>query len=332
MISRMFAKITSPAIGAVITKAIKKLPTALGITVYGSLTAGMIYSNQREHDVKAKKFEADCSDLVKNDSEFEIIGEPNHGSLTSKIVRDTKTGNEYVKKTAHGRRYLVEEFMISNFLHAIRKDQPECLIMQTENESGTHFHTLSYKDPGSQDLDNFIRSGRVNELKNKKVTGLEESLAADHIVGKQSDIILANLVIRETNQEFKISTIDNERAICPGIEFLHFGQISFPTDPSTLLGDIHDLDIPSDDNRSGLAGDAQAKEFGNIARNIMTSKKITDYYAKVAQADIDPLIHNCYRLAAHSTLFKSKECAQYHDLFRRIQNSAAEHATPINRS
>lgn len=323
MISRSITKIINPtALGTILTIA-KSLSGAL---IMGAVTAKLIYENQREHDVSGKKVEADCNDIVKDASKFQVVGEPNHGSLTAKVVRDRETGDKYVEKAAHSRKDLVKEFMYANFLHAVRNDQPECLILQKEDKSGAHFHTLSRKYPNSQDIENFIRSGRIDELRNKKVTGLEASLAADQVVGKQWDTKLANLIIRETDDEFKIGTIDNERGVCPDGGFFNIGRVRFPTYPSVLVDGICDLGTPSDDNTSGLAGDARAKEFGDIAINLMTSQKIKDYYTDVAQADINPLIQDCYRLAAHSTLFKAKECAQYQEHFRKIQTSAATYA------
>lgn len=325
MVNRMLTKITLPAMSAMITNLIKKIPAVFMVTAGGGLPVAMIYTNQREHDVKATKFEPDCSDIVKDASQFEMIGEPNHGSLSARVVKDMKTGHEYVEKAAHSRKNLVKEFMYANFLHLVRKDQPECLILQNEDKRGTHFHTLSRKYPNSQDIENFIRLGKLNDLKNKKVAGLEESLLGDQIIGKQLDTKLANLIIRETDDEFKISTIDNERAVDPAMGVLNFGRIKFPTQPSVLVSAISDLSYPSADNTSGLAGDPRAKEFGNIAITSMTSEKITDYYADVARADTHSLIQDCFRLAAHSTLFKSKECAQYREHFDKLQKLAGQH-------
>lgn len=315
MYNRTVTKILTP---------INKISGALSIIAIGAFTIKLIYENQREHHIKADKFGIDCSDIVKDSSQFEIIDEPNHGSLTAEIVRDTKTGNEYVKKAAHSRKNLVKEFMIGNLLNTINKNQSECLIMQTTNESGTHFHTLSRKHPDSQDVEDFVRAGRTYELKNKKITGLEASLAADQIVGKQSDTKLSNQIIRETDDEFIFSSIDNERAVSAGYNIFDSGKIRFPTDPTILIHSIHDLSEPSDENKSGLAGDTRAKEFGSVAKNLMTTEKVIDYYRDVATANVDPVINNCYRLANHSTLFKSKECAQYQALFHKIQKSAAQ--------
>lgn len=324
MFGRNITKILTPAVITMISNVAKKIPDALAITAMGVFTSKLIYENQREHDVKAEKFDASCSDIVKDSSQFEIIDKPHHASLTAEVVRDTKTGNEYVKKAAHSRKTLVKEFMFGNFLNLINKNQPECLIMQTTHESGTHFHTLSRKAPNSQDVEDFVRAGRTHELQNKKVIGLEASLAADQVVGKQSDTKLSNQLIRETPDAFIFSSIDNERAVSPRYSLLDSGKIRFPTDPTTLVHSIHDLGEPSADNKSGLSGDARAKEFGSVAKSLMTSEKVKDYYRDVATANVDPIISHCYRLANHSTLFKSNECSQYQALFHKIQKTAAE--------
>lgn len=50
--------------------------------------------------------------------------------------------------------------------------------------------------------------------------GLEETLITDHILGKQSDTKLANMIVRDDGDQLVFTTIDHERAVTPtGISF-----------------------------------------------------------------------------------------------------------------
>ncbi|VEH33808.1 hypothetical protein [Legionella sainthelensi] len=146
----------------------RKILNGISLLTAGYTTYKLINETQREHEIKTKVGIAHCDDLVKDSSEFEEIGKPIHGTLSSSYVKHKDTGKIYVKKGAHSREDIVKELMISNALHEIREEQPECLILQTKKRNGFQYHTLSRKFDNTQDVEDFVRQGKTGELKEKK--------------------------------------------------------------------------------------------------------------------------------------------------------------------
>ncbi|VEB36390.1 Uncharacterised protein [Legionella sainthelensi] len=305
----------------------RKILNGISLLAAGYTTYKLINETQREHEIKTKVGITHCDDLVKESSEFEEIGKPTHGTLSSSYVKHKDTGNIYVKKGAHSREDIVKELMISNALHEIREEQPECLILQTKKRNGFQYHTLSRKFDNTQDVEDFVRQGKTGELKKKKVVGLEETLITDHILGKQSDTKLANMIVRDDGNQLVFTTIDHERAVTPtGISFFHPTTPTYPSSKWTLIRSIHDLKEKNEDNHAGLASDPRAKEFGNLAVSVMEDKKIDDYYEKLAIANLDPVIDQCNRLAKESKngLVKHSDCVGYQLFFKEMQKKARE--------
>lgn len=312
------------------SKILKIIPTMAA----GYIAYKFVDSAQREHDIKTKEEITHCEDLVKDSSEFEEIDKPIHGTLSSSYVRHKNTGNMYVKKGAHSREDMIKEFMISNALHEIREEQPECLIMQTNNGNGFQYHTLSRKFPNTHDVEEFVRQGRIDELKKKKVVGLEDSLVTDQIFGKQSDTKLANMVVRDDKDKLVFTTIDHERAVTPtGFSFFNPTTPMYPKNKSTLIRSIHDLGERSDDNHAGLAGDPRAKEFGEMAENAMDNKEIGNYYKKVATTNFSHVIEQCNKLAksSNNSLARQSDCVGYQLFFNEMQKKAYETIERIER-
>ncbi|KTC82079.1 Uncharacterised protein [Legionella cincinnatiensis] len=304
-----------------------KLLKGISLVTAGYMTHKLMNEIQREHAIKTKEGITHCEDLVKAPSEFEEIGKPIHGTLSSSYVRHKETGQMYVKKGAHSREDIVKELMISNALHEIRKEQPECLIMQTKNRNGFQYHTLSRKFDNTQDVEEFVRQGKTDELKKKQAVGLEETLITDHIIGKQSDTKLANMIVRDDGDKLIFTTIDNERAVTPtGLSFFHPTSPTYPINKLALIRSIHDLSEKSDDNQAGLAGDPRAKEFGELAESVMENEKIDNYYQKLARTNLDPVIDQCNRLAKASNngLVKQSDCVGYQLFFKEMQKRAGE--------
>lgn len=306
-------------------KILKGLSIATGA---GYAMHKFIYETQREHEIKTKEGIAHTEDLVKESSEFEEIGKPAHGTLPASFVKHKDTGKEYVKKGAHTRDDLVKEFMIANALHEITPDQPECLIMQTKNDKGFQYHSLSRKFDNTQDVEEFVRQGKTDLLTKKEVVGLEGTLITDQVFGKQSDTKLANMLVRETPEQLIFTSIDHERAVTPtGFRFFQPSTPRYPTDKSTLIQSIHDLGEQSEENHAGLASDPRAKEFGKVAESIMDDKKINNYYKKIAATNLNPILEQCHRLAISSNngLVKQRDCDGYELFFKEMQKMAQEH-------
>ncbi|QEY51338.1 hypothetical protein [Legionella longbeachae] len=304
-----------------------KILKSISMLTAGYTTYTLIYETQREHEIKTNVEITHCEDLVKESSEFEEIGKPTHGTLSSAYVKHKNTGMIYVKKGAHSREDIVKELMISNALHEIRKEQPECLILQTKKRNGFQYHTLSRKFDNTQDVEEFVREGKTGELKNKKVVGLEETLITDHILGKQSDTKLANMIVRNDGERLVFTTIDHERAVTPtSLGFFHSSSPTYPTNKWTLIRSIHDLNEKNEDNHAGLASDARANEFGKLALSIMDDKIINDYYEKLAIANLDPVLDQCNKLAKASknSLVKQRDCVGYQLFFKEMQKKARE--------
>jgi hypothetical protein len=252
-----------------------KLSKSITTAGVGYICYALLNETKREHEIKSKEEIKDCDELVKNSSEFKEIGKPIHGTLSSSYVQHTESGNIYVKKGAHSRVDLVKEVMVSNALHKIRKDQPECLIMQTPLKNGFQYHTLSRKFENTQDVEEFVRNGRIDELKEKEVIGLGDTLVTDQILGKQSDTKLANMVVREEQDKLVFTSIDHERAVNPtSYRFFHPTLPVYTKNKSILIQSINDLGEKSEDNHAGLAGDPRAKEFGKLAESVINNRDI----------------------------------------------------------
>ncbi|AAU27399.1 TPA: Dot/Icm T4SS effector RavT [Legionella pneumophila] len=302
-----------------------KLLRGAATAVAGYVSYVLLNETKREHEIKSKEEIKDCEDLVKNSSEFKEIGRPIHGTLSSSYVQHIETGNIYVKKGAHSRRDLVKELMVSNALHKIREDQPECLIMQTPIKNGFQYHTLSRKFDHTQDVEEFVRNGRIDELRKKEVIGLGDTLITDHIFGKQSDTKLANMVVRDKQDKLIFTSIDHERAVNPtSFSFFHPTPPIYTKNKSTLIRSINDLGEQSEDNHAGLAGDPRAKEFGEVVENVINNLDIDNYYQKVATTNLSSVISQCEKLAKASKgrLVQSEDCAGYESFFKEMQRNA----------
>ena len=295
--------------------------------ITGAVSYVLVYESKREHEIVADQEITGCEDLVINSSAVTETGKPVHGTLPASFVQDKNTGNTYVKKGAHSRANLVKELMYSNALHAIDPAQPPCLLMQTAGSDRVQFHTLSQKYDGTQDVEEFVDQGRTEELKDKKVAGLEAALIADHMLGKLSDTKLANMVAQTVDDELVFTTIDHERGINPsGFGFFQANRPSYPTTTAELVNSIHDLYEPSEENRAGLAGDPRAREFGDLAEAVMSRENMKTYYEKVATADLSPVIDQCNRLATGSanTVVRESDCHAFQDFFTVMQKNARE--------
>jgi len=317
--------------------AAKSLPGMLGFSTIAWVLSTLNYEGTREHDIKADHINDECKDLVMDSSQFEVLGEAEHGSLHAKFVKDIANGEEYVKKGAHSRSDFVKEYMTGNFLHLIRPEQPACKIMQSTDDNGTtHFHLLSHKFPNTVDVEQFLSNGNANKIfsGNMEILGLEATLAADNIVGKQSDTKFANMIVTETPNRLTFASIDNEKAVSPVRAFADSGHISFILDPKELALGIADLgdksvafgDIAGFVTRSELAGTEIAKEFRTKVNELVKKENLAQYYEDVSKANIEPLISDCHRLAKHTRLFKHKECDDYRKHYKKIQGDAKTHA------
>src|SRR5579862_611198 len=280
--------------------AAKSLPGMLGFSTIAWVLSTLNYEGTREHDIKADHINDECKDLVMDSSQFEELGEAEHGSLHAKFVKDIANGEEYVKKGAHSRSDFVKEYMTGNFLHLIRPEQPACKIMQSTDDNGTtHFHLLSHKFPNTVDVEQFLSNGNANKIfsGNMEILGLEATLAADNIVGKQSDTKFANMIVTETPNRLTFASIDNEKAVSPVRAFADSGHISFILDPKELALGIADLgdksvafgDIAGFVTRSELAGTEIAKEFRTKVNELVKKENLAQYYEDVSKANIEPL-------------------------------------------
>ncbi|CDZ76354.1 hypothetical protein BN59_00622 [Legionella massiliensis] len=302
-----------------------KILRGAATTMAGYVSYVLLNETKREHAIKSKEEIKDCGELVKNSFEFKEIGRPIHGTLSSSYVQHTGTGNIYVKKGAHSRSDLVKELMVSNALHKIREDQPECLIMQTPIKNGFQYHTLSRKFDHTQDVEEFVRNGRIDELKKKEVIGLADTLITDQIFGKQSDTKLANMVVRDEQDKLIFTSIDHERAVNPNsFRFFHPTPPIYTKNKSTLVRSINDLGEQSEDNHAGLAGDPRAKEFCKVAESVMNNSDIDNYYQKVAAANLSSVKSECEKLAIASKgkLVRLGDCTGYETFFEEMQRNA----------
>ncbi|HAU0993940.1 TPA: Dot/Icm T4SS effector RavW, partial [Legionella pneumophila] len=264
----------------------------------------------------------EINNIVKAQDELEITGAPEHGSHKLSIVKELETGFEYVQKQTKNQTETEKEFMMASFLNKVNPNHPKCKLVETNNGSVS---ILSRKQENTQDVEQFVRAGRTNELLEKKVIGLEDTLIADNILGKQSDTKLANMLVKDEGDTLVFSNIDHERANLPTFSLFNSGQRRYPTSAHELVSGIADLYEPSDDNRSGLAGDKRAKEFGEVATKVIKQEKIKSAYEKVANADIDSVYKKCSSLSQNSTFFGGKNnCNAYRQYFKEIQKEAAD--------
>lgn len=261
--------------------------------------------------------------VVKHESELTVVGCPEHGTHKLDVVKDTVTGNEYVRKQTKSHTETEKEFMMANFLNSANPNHPECLLGENENGSVS---ILSHKRENTKNVEQFVREGRTPELLTKPVVGLADTLIADNILGKQSDTKLANMLVTEKEDgSLVFSNIDHERANLPKFSFFNSGMIRFPTTSDELINGIHDLHDPSDENRSGLAGDPRAKEFGSVARQVITQEEIQSSYKKIASADTEALHTKCTALSQYSIFFGGRNnCNAYQQHFKEIQKKASE--------
>ncbi|CDZ76353.1 hypothetical protein BN59_00621 [Legionella massiliensis] len=264
----------------------------------------------------------EINNIVIAQDALKTIGKPEHGSHKLVVVKDLTKEVEYVQKQTRNQTETEKEFMMAGFLNKVNPNHPECKLVETNNG---FVNILSRKHENTQDVEDFVRAGRTNELLEKKVIGLEDTLIADNILGKQSDTKLANMLVKDEGDTLVFSNIDHERANLPTFSFFNSGQRRYPISAQELIAGIADLHEPSDDNRSGLAGDKRAKEFREVAMKVMSSEGIKSAYARVANADIDSLYNKCSSLSRNSTFFGGKNnCDAYQQYFKEIQKDAAD--------
>ncbi len=264
----------------------------------------------------------EINNFVKAEDELDTIGTPENGSHKLTVVKDRTKGHEYVQKQTRNQTETEKEFMMAGFLNKVDPNHPKCKLVESKDGS---VHILSRKHEKVQDVEQFVRAGRTHELFEKEVIGLEDTLIADNILGKQSDTKLANMLVKDEGDRLIFSNIDHERANLPRNSFFNTGQRRYPTSGQELVGGIYDLYEPSDENRSGLAGDIRAKEFGEAAVKLIKTEKIKSAYEKFAKASIDTLHDKCRFLSQNSTLFGGRnDCNAYLEYFNEIKKEAAE--------
>lgn len=317
------------------------LGRAVGITAIGGSIGLIAYMNYivhgpREKEVRARAFDPellrDTNSAVQTDANvFRSAVEDQraaHGTLHNALLRNSNTGNVYLKKGAASRKRLLDEFVISNALALVRPGvQPESLILQDDlHEDGTaRFYTLSRIYPNTVDVEDFIKAGdSVPKITSKPVVGFEQALAADGMFAKQQDCKLANLIITDQGHQYEVSTIDHEFA---GESFFSlFNRQIFTTDLDVLIGFLRDLHKPEEGIPNiGMVGDERAVQFMQAAKAQMKPEVVREFYKRVAATDFKPLINQLELMSRHSDLVSKRDVISYERLLTNLTVKAAEY-------
>lgn len=236
------------------------------------------------------------TNLIWSDSEFIVVAKKPKGDLSGAILKHKKTGNLYVMKGAQSFNHLKKEYDIANFLADLFPNvQPESLIMQKKLEDGNvQLYSLSRKFDHTMDLECFLRQPNwEKKLAQKPMLGFEVALAIDFMLAKQQDMKLANYVVIEKKDHFRVVSIDHEYA-----NQGHLAQtiLSFPTQEflETLLQSINDFRPQDEMNNAGLAGDPRVKTFFNHIYPTLDPEKIIDLYYAVSNFRNPKFLSNPY--------------------------------------
>lgn len=268
----------------------KEIFGLLTLTLAGTLACYMMlkdYLGPREVEIiyRVGEIQKNSNYSVIVDAEnYQYVGPKPAGELSGSVVQDKKTGMQYLLKGAKSKDALIKEFLISDFLAAVRPDeQPPSLIMEERHLDGNaRFYTLSRMYPNSMDLSQFVSEGNVAEkLAKKPMIGFEVALASDFMFAKQADIKLANLIVIEKEHAYVVATIDHEMSG----EGFH-AKREFTTDIDKLISGIRDVNGSMDgENPMDLIDTEAAKEFVKIAKQFMRVENIEEFYRKIGSTN-----------------------------------------------
>ena len=234
------------------------------------------------------------SELIISNEHLKIIGKKPRGDLSGAIVSYEKNGVAYLEKGAQDYEALVIEVIYSNLLSLLRPGvQPVAKIAQEKLNNGySRFYSLSQMVENAVDIEQFIRDNKdwEEKLGSKPIKGLDVSLALDFMLAKHRDMKLANYLIIDQGSSYEIATIDHEFANRGITHNEFFDGIASQHFLDEMVQCVKDLYPPSDENKSGLAGDIRAKRFFEIARPQMTIENVNAVYKKVAELNYDRLI------------------------------------------
>lgn len=186
--------------------------------------------------------------LIKDGAGFEHVGNKENGRMPGEVVQQVGKQKYYVNKSVNSREAAINEVIAGDVLHLIRGAKaPKTKLKQTRLGDGSAVFTVLSQilghgqenmEPG-RDLEGIARRYDVNEEFGKKhpIRDAGVALAADLLLGKISDIKLANLVaFRKRGRDgdcYHVHGIDNEYA------FRY--PAAFSLDPEELINLIKDI-------------------------------------------------------------------------------------------
>ena len=260
--------------------------------------------------------------MSKRDHNFQTIGIPDHGSHTLQVMEDPKNKKQFIKKIASSQKEAEKEVFLSHYLHTINPYNPKCYFSKQDRTGRT---VLSRKPENAVDVEMFLRNGGIDRMKEKKITGLEQTLLNDLVLGKQSDIKLANMIVIEKDNELIFANIDHGRANYPKWSFVQSGKNEYPIDVNQLVERIYDQYSPSEENRSGLAGDPRAKEFIELAKQKMQPQNLYAAYKNIVTANTALLYEHCLSFQQKGEHYNNRfDCNAYKAYIEKLKQGACQ--------